>query len=621
MDSTKTIVSQSPDITVVVGSGDNAEDFWCCRVILASASPVLDAMLSSGMKESAKKRIEFPDKDPDEWRMVLRCIDTARVGLFRRDTRVPEGSDQSELMNDRNVYVLVPWFNELQMKAYLDRCEEILNDYKVSGGLEKDTELLMFAIKYNLVRTQRQTTANICCHLEQFCWGFGDPDVFNLSIIQQLIGLFPSIDDAKIPHCEFEPFGCKDLWNQMTSWLDLSTISLDVIRNSDAFPYIVHYALQSYHLSMKSELQEIAALFDGQVGPCFIKSSWFSEDTEELKGDADGELLKKCDVENAVRGIILNECHRYSHAHKNVRYSHTKKVVRRYVLKERNQQRKKTVYIVRKEQEAKAEVVTTPDQSSEREEKSIRSSETDLTVVVGSGDKMKEFQCHTAILAFASTKLDSLVAKSDGKLSFPYMNSNDWVIFYNCIGPNNNGAYLEDNGIDFHDAHLTKAKLLLPFFCEFEMDAYLKCCSHYLQTDAGFIIEYCLTDVEAFQDIIYLTELLQLAVKYNFAELKETVEDALKTWYERGMIFEYTDDFEFGTVHGLVSMCLPIQRESTQDLFSSTGSCIRLWEGLRAPIEAHLKVLTFDRVDIGDCEWFAHLVHSFFCIEKLKRGN
>jgi hypothetical protein len=53
MDScSKTLISQPPDITVVVGKENNAQEFQCYSVILASASPVLDAMLSSGMKES-----------------------------------------------------------------------------------------------------------------------------------------------------------------------------------------------------------------------------------------------------------------------------------------------------------------------------------------------------------------------------------------------------------------------------------------------------------------------------------------------------------------------------------------------------------------------------------------
>lgn len=55
MTSIKQLMSRAPNVTVVVGSGDNAREFQCYGAILAPASPVLDAMLSSGMKESENK--------------------------------------------------------------------------------------------------------------------------------------------------------------------------------------------------------------------------------------------------------------------------------------------------------------------------------------------------------------------------------------------------------------------------------------------------------------------------------------------------------------------------------------------------------------------------------------
>ena len=56
---TNILISQAPDVTVIVGSGVNAREFQCYGDILAAASPYLDAMLSCGMKESETKRIEF----------------------------------------------------------------------------------------------------------------------------------------------------------------------------------------------------------------------------------------------------------------------------------------------------------------------------------------------------------------------------------------------------------------------------------------------------------------------------------------------------------------------------------------------------------------------------------
>ncbi len=61
---TKLLKSQAPDVTVVVGSGAAAQEFQCYGVILSAASPVIDAMLGSGMKECEQKRIEFRIKIP-----------------------------------------------------------------------------------------------------------------------------------------------------------------------------------------------------------------------------------------------------------------------------------------------------------------------------------------------------------------------------------------------------------------------------------------------------------------------------------------------------------------------------------------------------------------------------
>jgi len=59
-----------PDVTVVVGTGDNQQEFECYKTVLSFASQYLDAMLSNDMVENNNSRIEFPDKDPDEWEIV-----------------------------------------------------------------------------------------------------------------------------------------------------------------------------------------------------------------------------------------------------------------------------------------------------------------------------------------------------------------------------------------------------------------------------------------------------------------------------------------------------------------------------------------------------------------------
>jgi hypothetical protein len=140
-------ISQPPDVTVVVGSGRSKQRFECYSALLSAASPVLDAMLSSGMKEGMKRRIKFAKKDPEVWSLFLECIDPAGAFLAQRmdgwnycdyydllkvETDYRDGEEaeasgeKSSILNRSNVRSLVPLFHELQMDKYLEKCDHIL---------------------------------------------------------------------------------------------------------------------------------------------------------------------------------------------------------------------------------------------------------------------------------------------------------------------------------------------------------------------------------------------------------------------------------------------------------------------------------------------------------------
>eukprot|EP00956_Cyclotella_meneghiniana_P022643 scaffold43086_cov53-Cyclotella_meneghiniana.AAC.8 len=167
MTSTKKIQSHEPDVTVIVGSGDDKREFLCYSAQLAHASPVLDAMLNSGMMEGETKRICFPDKDPEEWAVILECIDPARGFLFdlRNDGTWYEAEDD-EAINFWNARYFVPWFHELQMDAYLSRCDKIMALHassvcpitpQASISVEQKMELLellSFSTMFDLQKTQ-----------------------------------------------------------------------------------------------------------------------------------------------------------------------------------------------------------------------------------------------------------------------------------------------------------------------------------------------------------------------------------------------------------------------------------------------------------------------------------
>jgi hypothetical protein len=171
----KTITSQKPDVTVIVGNGDSKQIFEYYGVLLAYASPVFDAMLSSGMKEGVSKVINLPTKDPEEWRLFLQCIDpAAAAGYFCEDKYFDtefddiiadnpgiEAKEKEEFLNESSTIRLVPWFHEFQMEVYLRTCDAVLyySEIKYSDLHDSEEEkrlcnLLTFSKTYNLQEVQ-----------------------------------------------------------------------------------------------------------------------------------------------------------------------------------------------------------------------------------------------------------------------------------------------------------------------------------------------------------------------------------------------------------------------------------------------------------------------------------
>jgi hypothetical protein len=110
--------NHQPDIVVSVGSGDGKEEFECYQLILVMASEVFDAMLSGSMKESKTSRIEFPDKDPNDWKLFYTFINPSTC----RDAKI----------NTDNVMKLVPWFHQLQILPLLTECDRVMESYLIS---------------------------------------------------------------------------------------------------------------------------------------------------------------------------------------------------------------------------------------------------------------------------------------------------------------------------------------------------------------------------------------------------------------------------------------------------------------------------------------------------------
>eukprot|EP00545_Synedropsis_sp_CCMP1620_P009578 CAMPEP_0119008368 /NCGR_PEP_ID=MMETSP1176-20130426/3645_1 /TAXON_ID=265551 /ORGANISM="Synedropsis recta cf, Strain CCMP1620" /LENGTH=383 /DNA_ID=CAMNT_0006960683 /DNA_START=94 /DNA_END=1245 /DNA_ORIENTATION=- len=101
----------APDVTVIVGD----TSFRHHSFILCYASEYFDTMLSSGMIESEHKIIEFPDKEPDDWKVFYpflepRSLSTANTVRVTKD----------------NAKAVLPFFHEFDMADLLKESDEKL---------------------------------------------------------------------------------------------------------------------------------------------------------------------------------------------------------------------------------------------------------------------------------------------------------------------------------------------------------------------------------------------------------------------------------------------------------------------------------------------------------------
>lgn len=171
---------------------------------MAAASPVLDAMLISEMKEGNERRILFPDKSPDAWQLFLECIDPSSAFLARNsdyETPAVFCTCRNKSLSEANARSLIPIFHELQMDVYIKKCDEILRD-TVIDRCDTDSafpmflkskrqyiDQLAFACRYDLKKTQKKIETIIGRILEAFCWGIGDHDDFDVTTVEELVDI------------------------------------------------------------------------------------------------------------------------------------------------------------------------------------------------------------------------------------------------------------------------------------------------------------------------------------------------------------------------------------------------------------------------------------------------
>ena len=109
-------------------------------------------------------------------------------------------------------------------------------------------------------------------------------------------------------------------------------------------------------------------------------------------------------------------------------------------------------------------------------------------------------------------------------------------------------------------------------------------------------------------------DILVLAIEHNLEGIKQSAEEQLNGLLEEFDPLDFIKEVKPLTMELLVSVCLPVKRNSTHEAFTSTG-CPLLWRGINSRIQAHLESLPCLEIRKHECEneckLFAHIVHSY----------
>jgi hypothetical protein len=113
MSASKKLKYSEPDLTVVVGSGDDQKTYIYHSVILAAHSDYIDTMLATPMKESETMKITFPDINPQTWEEIMEFITASNL--------VSMSVDKAKRA--------LPWFDKYEFRECKAACNEIFSHF------------------------------------------------------------------------------------------------------------------------------------------------------------------------------------------------------------------------------------------------------------------------------------------------------------------------------------------------------------------------------------------------------------------------------------------------------------------------------------------------------------
>jgi hypothetical protein len=117
----KRFKSVDPDVTVVVGG----VEFYHYKTIMCSRCEFFDNMFSAGMRESKDNRIEFPDKNPDEWIEIYKLLSLEGSELRKEIEGKINPTPFHIHKANQKTFTLIFWFDYLGLCDVVEICDQV----------------------------------------------------------------------------------------------------------------------------------------------------------------------------------------------------------------------------------------------------------------------------------------------------------------------------------------------------------------------------------------------------------------------------------------------------------------------------------------------------------------
>ena len=159
--------------------------------------------------------------------------------------------------------------------------------------------------------------------------------------------------------------------------------------------------------------------------------------------------------------------------------------------------------------------------ATESSPKRVKSQPPDVVVAVGRGEAQVEFECYGTLLSFASEVFDTMLStnmkeKNTHRIELPDKDPAEWKLFYDFV-ENSRYAKVKDG---------TRARILLPWFHEFQMTALVNECDDALKEEIRDNWPYY--DKERIEETLQLChELLSMSYVYDLPRTQQRASKVL----------------------------------------------------------------------------------------------